>query len=431
MRVIGPVGAVAVVAGSMLGIGIFLTPPLVAAAAPSAAWFYGLWLAGGLVALSGALVYAQLGAMRPEAGGDVIFQRAALGPAVAGASGAVMFSLAFAGSLAAMAAAVCQYQLATVTGLDLSLPLLGIPRYQLAGMVVVLALTGLNVLSVRLTSWAQTALTAVPMVLLIGLSVWGLVGEGAGGGMVEAPTGLLKAWMAIYFTYAGWPAVIYVAGEVRDPDRSLPVGLIGGTALITALYLLLCMAMVHVLGMPGLAGAGESGSAMAAVLLPNGAVIMSGLVALALLASINGTALGGARVALAMAQQGVLPAALAARTGGVPTRALWVQAGIACLLLLTGGFSTILSITTLAMMLIGSLTVISALILHARGERGSFSAPLWPLPALVYLTSSLAAVVLLVLQSDGLLEPLLGVIAFVVVAGLLAIRGRSEALSKP
>jgi APA family basic amino acid/polyamine antiporter len=424
VRVIGPVGSVAVVAGSMLGIGIFLTPPLVAAAAPSAAWFYGLWLAGGLVALSGAMVYAQLGAMRPEAGGDVIFQRAALGPAIAGASGVVMFTLAFAGSMATMASAVCQYQLATVTGIDLSVPILGIPAYQLAGMAVVLALTGLNVLSVRLTTWAQTALTAIPMVLLIGLAVWGLAGEGVVGGPVEAPTGLLGAWLAIYFAYAGWPAVIYVAGEVRDPERSLPVGLIGGTVIITALYLLLCAAMVHVLGMPGLAGAGEAGSAMAAVLLPDGAVIMSGLVVLALLASINGTALGGARVALALAEQGALPSALAQRDG-VPTRALWVQAGIACLLLLTGGFSTILNITTLAMMLIGSLTVIAALILHARGERGPYRAPLWPLPAVVYLASSVAAVGLMLAQAESLREPLIGIGVMAVIAALLAIRVRS------
>jgi APA family basic amino acid/polyamine antiporter len=430
VRVIGPVGAVAVVAGSMLGIGIFLTPPLVAAAAPSAAWFYGLWLAGGLVALSGAAVYAQLGALQPEAGGDVIFQHRALGPAIAGASGVVMFALAFAGSLAAMSAALCQYQLSTLTGLDLTAPVLGIPGHQLAGMVVVLAITGINALSVRLTAWTQTALTALPMVALIALSLWGLSTSAADGAPVGGSEPLVGAWMAIYFTYAGWPAVIYVAGEVREPGRSLPIGLIGGTALVTALYLLLCAAMVHVLGMGGLAGAGEAGSAMAEALLPGGAWVMSGLVALALLASVNGTALGGARVALAMAERGMLPAALRHRGGGAPTRALWVQAGLACLLLLTGGFSTILNITTLAMMLIGSLTVLSALLLHARGERGPYTAPLWPLPAAIYLASSTGAIGLFVWRAESLIEPLLGVGALAVIALLislfLAIKARGE-----
>ena len=146
---------------------------------------------------------------------------------------------------------------------------------------------------------------------------------------------------------------------------------------------------------------------------------MSGLVALALLASINGTALGGARVADAMAERGVLPALLRRRSAGAPSTALWVQAALACLLLLTGGFSTILNITTLAMMLIGSLTVISAIVLRLRGERGTFLAPLFPLPALVYLFSSAAAIGLFITQSSALLEPLLGVGGFVVIAGVL------------
>jgi len=422
MRVIGPVGAVAVVAGSMLGIGIFLTPPLVAAAAPSAGWFYGLWLLGGVVALSGAMVYAELGTLQPEAGGDVIFQHRVLGPAIAGASGMVMFALAFAGSLAAMSAAVCQYQLATVTGYDFSAPVLGIPGYQLGGMVVVLAITALNVLSVRLTAWVQTVLTAIPVVLLVGLALWGLSEPAAAGTSSGDPSGLVGAWMAVYFTYAGWPAVIYVAGEVRRPERSLPIGLLGGTAITMVLYLLLCAAFVHVLGMSGLAAAGEAGSAVADALAGEvGAVGMSGLVALALLASINGTALGGARVADAMAERGVLPAVLRRRAPGAPSVALWVQAALACLLLLTGGFSTILNITTLAMMLIGSLTVISAIILRLRGERGAFLAPLFPLPALVYLCSSAAAIVLFVTQSTELLEPLLGIGLFVVTAAVLLV----------
>lgn len=422
MRVIGPVGAVAVVAGSMLGIGIFLTPPLVAAAAPSTGWFYGLWLLGGVVALSGALVYAELGTLQPEAGGDVIFQHRVFGPSIAGASGMVMFALAFAGSLAAMSAAVCQYQLATVTGVDFSAPVLGIPGHQLGGMVIVVAITALNVLSVRLTASVQTVLTAIPAVLLVCLALWGLSEPAAAGAPSGDPSGLVGAWMAVYFTYAGWPAVIYVAGEVRRPERSLPIGLLGGTAITMALYLLLCAAFVHVLGMPGLASAGEAGTAMAGALAgERGAVLMSGLVALALLASINGTALGGARVADAMAERGVLPAALRRQADGAPSRALWVQAVLACLLLLTGGFSTILSITTLAMMLIGSLTVISAVVLRLRGERGAFLAPLFPLPALLYLASSAAAIVLFLIQSTERLIPLLGVGVFAVIAAVLLV----------
>ena len=398
-RSIGPLGAVAIVAGTMLGVGILLTPPLVAAATGSAWAFYGLWIAGAVTALSGAVAYAELGAAWPRAGGDVVFQREAFGPSLAFASGSVTFGLAFAGSIAAMAVAVGQYQAQTL--IDASgLPLfLGPHGPQVIGCALILLLTLVNALGARVATALQVACTFVPLVALAALALWGLATAGPPPpAATPEPVSLFAAFSAVYFTYAGWPAVVYLAGEVREPGRTLPLGMLGGTVLVTALYLLLCAAFRGVLGPDGLAQAGEAGSALAGALLGRpGALAVTALVLLALLASINGTILGGGRVGQGMAEQGALPRALAAVSArtGAPTRSLWLQAALAVLLAATGSFETILSLTSLAMMVVGSLTVLALGVLrrtqpdHPRPYRATG----YPWAPLIYLLASGATVV--------------------------------------
>ncbi len=126
-RVIGPVGGFAIVAGSMLGIGIFLSPPIVAGHVASPAIFLAVWAAGGLTALAGAVACGELGAMLPRAGGDYVFQYEALGPSVAFASGWALFAAIFCGSVAAMSVAICSYQLPALIGVDLSGALVNLP----------------------------------------------------------------------------------------------------------------------------------------------------------------------------------------------------------------------------------------------------------------------------------------------------------------
>ena len=364
-------GAVAVVAGTMLGVGILLTPPVVATATGSPLLFFALWALGGLVALGGAVAYAELGAMMPGAGGDVVFQRAAFGAALAFGSGVLTCALAFSGSIAAMSVAVSQYQvpaLAAAAGwaFDPAAAVGPVTGAQLGGALAIVGITALNAGGARLAAGVQVALTAVPVAALVGLAVVGLLGPGAGAAAprpVDLDVGaLVGAWSSVYFAYAGWPAVVYVAGEVRDPGRTLPVGMVGGTLGITALYLLLCAAMVHVLGFDGLGAAGEAGSALTGAVLGEGArPVMTALVALALLASVNGTVLGGARVAQGMAAQGALPAAFGrlSSRAGAPATALWAQCAVAVAFALTGTFETILVVTGMAMMVVGSVTVLA------------------------------------------------------------------------
>lgn len=420
---IGAGAALALVVGTMLGVGILLTPPVAVAASAHPAVYYGLWLLGGATALAGATTYAELGALLPERGGDVVFQRAAFGPGIAFASGVVTFGLAFAGSIAAMAVAVAQYQLRTVAeAAGLVIP---DPAVAPIAVLLILALTALNAAGLRWAAGFQVAATAVPLALLCGLAAAGLVVAPAQPfvPVVAAtdPGALAGAFAAVYFAYAGWPAVAYLASEVRDPGRTLSVGMVGGTVLVTAAYLLLCASFVRVLGAPDLAAAGEAGTALAAHLLgPSGGVGVAAAVAVALLASINGTVLGGARVAAGLADQGGLPRAFS--TQGLPVRALWLQAALACGLALTGSFSVILEVTGAAMMVVGSVTVLGLFALRRQlpDAPRPYRALGYPLLPALYVVVSLATVGIQLktaLQEGGWQAPVLGLVTLAALAG--------------
>jgi APA family basic amino acid/polyamine antiporter len=126
-RVIGALSGFAIVAGSMVGIGIFLSPPIVAAHVTSTPLFFTMWALGGLTALAGAVACAELGTMMPKAGGDYVFQYEAFGPSTAFASGSVLFAAIFCGSIATLAVGLATYQLPEVLGLDLSAPIIPLP----------------------------------------------------------------------------------------------------------------------------------------------------------------------------------------------------------------------------------------------------------------------------------------------------------------
>lgn len=444
-RVIGAYAATAVVIGSMVGIGIFLAPPVVAEYAPSNWGFALVWLAGGLTALAGAVALAELGAMLPRAGGDYVFVREAFGSSVSFAAGWVLFGPVFAGSIAAIASALCHHQLPVLVqafgGLDGAgqafqplAPVPGLPFdlpwARAVAAAIILVLTVANVLGTRVATGLQGALTALAIGCLLVLALWGV---GAG---LNTPSndpvatasakgwsllGLVKAYLPVYFAYSGWNAVVYVAGEVREPGRNLPRALLLGTAAVTALYLLLATAFLLVFGLKGLAGAGEAGSALALRLGgPSLAVVVAGVLLAALLGVLNGTILGGSRVAYAMARSGAFwegAGRLGAR--GVPGRALWIQAGLAIALTLTGTFEQVLALAGLAMQLTGTLAVSSLFVLRhkAPGLPRPYRATGYPFVPAFYLVISVGVMTVVAvgaLRGAGFGErlPFLGLVAF-------------------
>ncbi|MCA9527350.1 MAG: amino acid permease, partial [Myxococcales bacterium] len=179
-RSIGFWGAFSIVAGSMLGIGIFLSPSEMARHIASPGVFLGVWALAGVIVLGGAVAYAELGTRFPKAGGDYVFHREAFGPSVAFATGWGLFGAIFCGSIAAVAVAICQYQLSALTGFDLTAPVPGlgpISFAQLFGSGIVIGLTAMNARGVRLSALAQQITTLTPVVVLflvalVAIGVW-------------------------------------------------------------------------------------------------------------------------------------------------------------------------------------------------------------------------------------------------------------------
>ena len=436
-------GATAVVTGSMVGVGIFLAPPEVAAALPHPVPFLGLWALAALGALAGAATYAALGRWRPEDGGDVVYQREALGPAVAFATGHLQLWAVFCGSAATIAAALGQYQLPTATGIPLgelgiTVPVLGtVSGSQMIGALVVLGITAVQDRGLRTTDLVQRALAVIPVaaLALLSLATLTLAGLSRMPPLPEAPVpddawtlgAIVGAWLAAHFAYSGWNAIVYAAGVVEDPDHTLPRAMVGGTLSVAVLYGLICGALAAGLGMPALAGAGEAGTALAAHL--GGDTFARGmnlLIAVGLLGTVHATLLGGARVGLAMGRSGDLPAVMGRLDDrGTPRTALWVQGAWTALLVLTNAADVLLTAVALAMVVVGTLTAISLFVLRHRdpdhGPSG-FGIPALPL---VHLLLGLVVVGLEcahVFGDDGSKTTLLGVGVFILAVGVGAVR---------
>lgn len=416
-RAIGPIAGVAIVAGSMLGVGIFLVPAEVAQEIHSLKLFLGLWVFGGLIAFSGAVAYAELGTMFPEAGGDYVYLRETFGASASFAAGWLLFAGVFAGSIATMSVAVCQYQLPVLLApfltVDLNQPVfsvealaLSISGTQLAALGLVLLLTLINIAGVRPSTATQTLATALPVLAFALFALFAIaIGPhqtatpytGSGLTSDSLVSSLTTAFLAIYFAYAGWNAIAYVGGEVVSPEKNIPRSLLGGTVLITFLYLIMCTAFLAVLGLGGLPSAFEAGTASAVAVVGSRAEpIVAGLIGIALLGSLNGTVLGGGRIGYAMAKDRALPRALShlGTRSRVPSRALWAQALVAAVLICTGTFKTLLEFTSIAMLVLGGLTITALFVLRVtRSEhRRPYKASGYPFTPAIYLVASILVV---------------------------------------
>jgi APA family basic amino acid/polyamine antiporter len=414
---LGRWAALSIVAGSMLGIGIFIAPPVVAQHVQSSGYFLLMWLVGGLAALCGALSVAELGAMMPRAGGEYPYLRLAYGPGIAFATGWLQLLATFPGSLAAMAVGTATYQMPVLFGPSFALPVdLGVmmvdgPTFW--AIVIVVVLTALNHIGVVLSGRVQLVLTVVPLAVLLLVSLFVVgdigtvqVGDGLDLGLWPLPTAaaLAAAYMPVYFAYSGWNAAIYIGGEVEDPGRNLPNAVIGGTLAVLVLYMVLSAGFLSVFGVADLANVGEAGTAAAGRLFGQaGIYVVTTMILLAMLGSINGTVMTGSRIAYAMAHQGHFPSSGGQlhRRFGTPMVALWTQAALAIGLIMMQGFEGLMRYASSAMLISGSLTVYSVVRLRrsmpelARPYRVAF----YPWVPLVYVGSSL--IVLAVLADHG------------------------------
>jgi APA family basic amino acid/polyamine antiporter len=406
--------AASFVAGSMLGIGIFIGPPQVATHVGSMVWYLLVWAAGAVVALCGAISVAELGAMMPRSGGEYVYLREAYGKAIAFAAGILQILAIFPGSLAALAVAAASFQLPALLGPAAAGPIrfLGVElsAAPLWASLIIVAFTAINHLGIVVSGRVEVLLAGVPVVLLaaaasVVLAARGVPEAGAAAGAFD-PGALAAAFLPVYFAYSGWNAAIYVAGEIRHPERSLPRALVGGTVGVAALYLVLCAGFAALFPLPDLALVGEAGTAAARELFGSaGEGVATLLILCAVLASINGTVLGGSRVVQAMAanREGLALAARRDPRTGAPVAALWLQAAWAIMLVAFRRFDELLAYTSSAMLITAALSVLAVIVLRWRRPEldRPYRVPLYPLPPLVFAAASLSVVVILALRGDS------------------------------
>jgi APA family basic amino acid/polyamine antiporter len=280
-----------------------------------------------------------------------------------------------------MAVGTATFQLPVLFGPGFAAPVelgpLAIAGPTFWGMVIVLALTAVNHLGIVLSGRVQL----VP---------------------APGPYDVAQAYLPVYFAYSGWNAAIYIGGEIDDPGRNLPRAVVGGTAMVAVLYFVLCAGYLAVFDMSALAGAGEAGTAAAGALFGHAGVIaVTLMILLAMLGSINGTVMAGSRIGYAMAEQGDFFAAAGRLSPrfGTPVVALWLQAALACALILSRRFDQLMEYAAAAMLISGSLAVASVIALrrkdpeHPRPYRIGFYpwAPLIYVGSSVFVLSALAA----------------------------------------
>jgi basic amino acid/polyamine antiporter, APA family len=294
--------ATMLVVSSVIGVGIFLTPGSVANALPDPALFLAAWLAGGLLSLAGALANAELGAMYPRAGGDYVYLREAYHPAAGFLVGWLSFFVIYAGTVATLAVGFAE-------GLDRFLAL-GPSGKMIAAIAVIVLTSWVNYVGVRAGARFNNATAYVKIAALAGLALAGpLLGHGRlanfsapSGAAGVAVMGFGLALSPVLFSYLGWNASVYVASEIHEPGRNVPLSLFVGLAICTVIYLLVNAVYIYALPIAVLRGEVRVGEAAARVLFGEaGGSIMAALVLASIVGCLNATILVGPRIAYAMA----------------------------------------------------------------------------------------------------------------------------------
>ena len=353
--------------GSVIGTGIFLVSSDIARAAPHAGLLLLVWLVGGLLSIAGALTYAELGAMYPGAGGIYVYLREAYGPLTGFLYGWACFLVIMSGGIAAVAVGFGEYLGAffpslgtghllaerTLFGFDWKLT-----AGQLTAAVAILALTAVNHLGLRAGAGAQNALTWLKVGAVLAFVLFGFLLPIKASSPWLAPlpaTGLAAAFgvamIAALWTYDGWYGLTFSAGEMKRPERDLPLGLIGGTALVTLLYVLLNLVYLRALPIETIAASPRVAEAAAAALFgPRGAQLLAAAVLVSTFGCLAATILYSSRVYPPMAEDGLFFRSLARidPKTRVPTRSLWAQSLWAVLLTLSGTYAQLYTYTVFA-----------------------------------------------------------------------------------
>ena len=436
----GALDGAALVVTTVVGAGIFTVPTYVAGLAGGVAATLGLWIAGGLLALAGALCYAELGARLPRGGAEYAYLRAAFGEPLAFLSGWTSFIAGFSGAIAAAAVGFAMYLAGAVPAiaqLTVGVLRVGPVTVTLTGTTLVaLALIGcftlVSVSGVRASRAATNALAVFIVVGIVIIVVAGFMGDVARSAPVPKAQG--NAWSAlvpIFFTYSGWNAAAYVAGEFRDPTRAIPRALAGGTLVVIVLYVAINVALLRALSPAGLAAAEAPVASAAGLTMGSlGQLTVTVLALTALASSVCAMAITGPRIYAEMSRDGVLPRFFGkSASREVPVGSAMAQSVWSALLVLTGTFGQIVTYTGFSIVVFSGAAVCALFVLRRRGGRpAGYGVPGYPIVPALFVMSCLAITIASIRYAPG--PSLVGLA--LILAGLPfrpALRQRPTALS--
>ena len=351
-RDLGLSHAGAVVIGTIIGSGIFLVPSEMMQAVGSARLVYLAWVVGGLLSFFGALTYAELGAMKPQAGGEYVYVRDAYGPLAGFLYAWTWFLIAKPASIATITTGLVRI-LGTFPVFSffshacISRPFT-VNYGQLVAIGATVLVSWLNYIGVRRAGDFQFVFTLLKVAIILGIVAVGFSYSGGSWanfatefvGAKGGVAGFFAALVAALWAYDGWNDLNMVAGEIRNQQRNIPLSLIWGVATVGALYILVNAAVQYVLPAAAMAGSERPASdAVALVLGRAGASLVSAGMAVSMLVTLNGSIMSGARVPFAVARDGYFFEGMAVvhPRFHTPSVAIIAQCGLAIVLLLLGG----------------------------------------------------------------------------------------------
>lgn len=386
VRGLGLLDSVLLLVSGVIGSSIFLTAKDIAAPLPDPALFLLVWVLGALISLCACFAFAELGSMFPDSGGQYIYLREAYGDLIAFLYGWMLFAVANGGSIAALSVASAAYVGQVVPFVSqqhvvLTLAGIAVTRAHLLGLILIAILTYVNVVGLRwgallqnVSTWTKYTAMAAFVVLgfAIGKGSWSnFHSQGVSLGMGLGPMQLISALgvglIAVFWAYDGWVYVTWVSGEVKNPRRNVPLAMVIGVLTVGVIYIAMNLTYMYALPLKQIAGYDTIAHASASVLFsPRAAVWLSLMIAVSCFSAAATCTLSGARVYLAMAQDGVFfrRMALIHPKWRTPAFSLIGQGVWAGALTLSGRYDQLYTYVIYGMVLSYTLTVIGMFLLR-------------------------------------------------------------------
>ena len=431
-RALGLRHAIAIVVGTIIGSGIFLVPKEMMQAVGSPKLVYLAWIVGGLLSIFGALTYAELGALKPQAGGEYVYVRDGYGPLAGFLYAWTWFVIAKPASIATITTGLMRilgtfHVFSFLPNDAIRIPF-AITWAQIGAILATIAISGLNYIGVRKAGDFQYFFTWLKVLMIaaivgVGFSFAGgtfrnfsTSFSGATGGM----TGFMLALVAALWAYDGWNDLNMVSEEIERPERNIPLGLIVGVLLVAALYMATNATVQYVLPAAQVAGSERPASdATRFAIGAAGAMIVSAGMALSMLVGLNGTVMSGGRVPFAVARDGYFFRMLAQVHPRylTPGNALIVQAILSCiLLLLVARFQQLFSIAIFAEWLFYMIAASTIFIFRRRIPDAPRAYRTWGYPVVPAIFIAAAAFLLYSTFTENLKRSLIG--TAVILAGI-------------